>query len=37
MMAILALARFDLRALLRERGTLLLIAAALLLALYGLF
>lgn len=37
MMSILALARFDLRALLRERGTLLLIAAALLLALYGLF
>ncbi len=37
MMAILALARFDLRALLRERGALLLIAASLLLALYGLF
>lgn len=37
MMSILALARFDLRALLRERGALLLIAASLLLALYGLF
>lgn len=37
MIRTLALIRFDLRALLRERGTLLLLAAALLLALYGLF
>ena len=37
MIRTLALIQFDLRALLRERGTLLLLAAALLLALYGLF
>lgn len=37
MIRTLALVRYDLRALLRERGTLLLLAAALLLALYGLF
>lgn len=37
MIATLALIRYDLRALLRERGTLLLLMAALLLALYGLF
>ena len=37
MIRTLALIRFDLRALLRERGTLLLLAAALLLAWYGLF
>lgn len=37
MMRNLALIIFDLRALLRERGSLLLLAAALLLALYGLF
>ena len=33
----LALVRYDLRSLLRERGTLVLLAAALLLAWYGLF
>jgi len=37
MMRTLALVSFDLRSLLRERGTLLLLAAALLLAWYGLF
>jgi ABC-2 type transport system permease protein len=37
MIRTLALIRFDLRALLRERGTLLLLTASLLLALYGLF
>lgn len=37
MIRTLALAGYDLRGLLRERGTLLLLAAALLLALYGLF
>jgi ABC-2 type transport system permease protein len=37
MIRTLALINYDLRALLRERGTLLLLAASLVLALYGLF
>jgi len=37
MMRLIALASYDLRTLLRERGALLLLAAAMLLSLYGLF